>query len=254
MKCFQIALLLSLGFLGAGAATAGVLSPYDRYYIDAAANEETHPNLPVGAIFDGCIQGCLSQLMGSGVKVAGYAWQCCKEATALVCTQEAIRAEAAPARYDKSDRRAERGRAATARGREPTEWLYVTTCAYPSEPILAMPGKVTAECRWGYAPNAVLLADFCRIDDESFPGFGGGDAFRERDANDGKDEGPASLARSWAVQLEPWARWWWLGNWDVVFRNISQQIAWRDWTVLLTGEYRGLAAHEGTPAAASVER
>ena len=254
MKCRQIALLLPLVLLGPGTLSACVLSPYDRYYVHAAAQGTAHPDLPIGAILDRCIPGYLSQLTGSGERAAGYAWQCCKDAVALVCPREKSREQPSPARRDKSDRLVKNSRAAAAAAaRQPVEWLCVTSCTYPSWPTLVTPDRATGECWRGHAANAVLLADFCRIDDESCLAFSSGADLLARNGHGGRNVERASAVSLWAVRLEPWARFW-LGAWDVVFRNISQQIARLDWTTLLTDKSRGLAAHKATPVSNSAER
>ena len=143
---------------------------------------------------------------------------------------------------------------------EPAERLYVTTCQHNDGIILATLGKMTAEYRRGSTRYLTLSGEFYRIDDESCPAFvlnadfatasqpSAGEASQNR-----REQQQASGRLSTGAWLEYWAKWW-LGDWDVVFRNISRQIARLDWTVLLTGRPSGLAVRNPAPASSSVAR
>jgi hypothetical protein len=104
------------------------------------------------------------------------------------------------------------------------------------------------------------VAEFCRIDavtcstrtptaDFAMPSQHGiGDASQDWD-----DQEQASAVPSVTTLWECWAKWWG-GDENVVFRNISRQIARLDWTLLLTGRPSGLAIRGTMPAENSVER
>jgi hypothetical protein len=274
MKCFAIALLLPLvltgqttGVLGADdraavAMTEGYSSRYDMYYANGAASGPARHESSLGVRLGRGVQGYVSQLATYGKTAASYAWQYWKQATAFVRQQEKSRVEAELARHDRFDRLVKSARAAVgaAARREPVEWLYVTSCKYNNGAIPATLGKVTGEYRWGYSAQTMLLAEFCRIDDEACPSFVTSSEFATlSQANAGeakqdrKDREQAAAALLWAARFQQWTKWW-LGDWDVVFRNISRQIARLDWTTLLTGKHSDLAVHNGTPASNSVER
>ncbi|MFZ1932940.1 MAG: hypothetical protein WCB27_01555 [Thermoguttaceae bacterium] len=274
MKCLAVALLLPLVLTGQTtgvsvaddrspvAMTEGFSSRYDMYYANGAASGDAPHESSLGARLGRGVQGYVSQLSGYGEMAATYAWRYWKQAMAFVRQQEKSRVKAELARRDRFDRLAKSAHAAigAAARREPGEWLYVTSCKYNNGAIPATLGKVTGEHRWGYSTQTMLLAEFCRIDDEACPSFatgaelatlspsGAGEANQDR-----KDREQVSAAASWATRLQQWTRWW-LGDRDVVFRNISRQIARLDWTTLLTGKHSDVAVHSGTHASSSVER
>jgi hypothetical protein len=104
------------------------------------------------------------------------------------------------------------------------------------------------------------VAEFYRIDAESFSTLTPTVDFAMprryssgATSQDEKQQELALAATSLATQLEHWAKWW-PGDWNVVFRNISRQIARLDWTTLLTGKSGGVAARNTTPLAHPVER
>jgi hypothetical protein len=220
-------------------------SPYDAYYANSATSAKTHNKSSVGARLSGCVQGYVSQLATYGKAVAVYASRYWKQVATYLHEREKNSAEA--------------GLASQTR-REPTEWLCVMSYKDNDGVILATLGKVTPEYRLGPVPRPALLGEFCQIDDERCPIFvdsaesaapsqpGVGEANQG-----GRSRAQASVAQSVATRLQQLAKWW-LGDWDVVFRNISGQIARLDWTVLLTGKPSDLAVHNMLPAPEAVKR
>jgi hypothetical protein len=248
---------------------ADVFSPYDMYYAKGATKTDIHP-LSIGARLSRCVERYTSQIASYGKTAVVCASQYWKETLAFVREREMDLATGEGAGLDDT---AESGAtpAPQAVRCESVERLYVTTCEYSDVTSLTTLGKVTADYRRGPSRYATLLGEFYRIDEESCPAFVANGDFAalsqargeeaDQEENDRGVEGESPtladtnsrIAASAATWMERWATLW-LGDWDVVFRNISRQIARLDWTVLLTGRAWGLAVRSTGPASESVER
>ncbi len=208
------------------------------------------------------VQRYMSRLATYGRMAAAYASQYWEQAETFRWEQEEKRAEVGEAGVDSSEsfdrfaiaRRAMLGIPAHL---EPVEYLYVASCN--NRAILATLGKLTGEYRSGTASHA-LVGEFYRIDVETCstltPTADFAMPWRSNSgetSQDRKDVEQASAPASVATRFEYWAKWW-LGDWNVVFRNISRQIARLDWTTLLTGKSGGLAVRYPAAASQPLER
>jgi hypothetical protein len=266
---------------------ADVFSPYDMYYANGlywgdcgenptaksgsqannrAANSATNASVyevwSIGTTLGRYVQSYMPQLAACGKTAFVYASKYWKQTAAFVRDRETCRAETRLHPHDKFGcvAKGDRAMPGILVLPEPAERLYVTICPYNKGAILATLGKVRAEYRWGPAPHATLLGEFYQIDDESCPTFAAtGDFAASSQSGAGeanqvqKAPGQTSAAPSVATWWEQWARWW-LGDRNVVFRNISRQIAGLDWTILLTGKPSDLSVRSTAPAANSVAR
>ena len=174
---------------------ANLFSPYDIYYAsglyggndensfgkdeirgsNSDVNDTTTANAagesPIAARLRCDVQRYMSRLAAYGKMAAAYASQYWEQAEAFRREQEKRREveEAGVNSRESFDRLAIARRITLGAPThlEPVEYLYVATCNDAS--ILATLGKLTGEYRSGSASHATLVAEFYRIDAESFP-------------------------------------------------------------------------------------
>jgi hypothetical protein len=255
---------------------------------NGATKANTYDVWSIGARWGWCVHRYVPQLAIYGKTAVNYASQHWNEAAAFVHELEKDRTESELVSHSKLDCRIEdscvgpRGSALASEApapraarHEPAERLYVIRCDYNNRAILATLGKATPNYRQAPSPYATLLGEFYQIDDEACPAFVASTNFAalsqarneehdwgEKDGNiEGNVEGESHIFANAKIErilltvtgMDCWARWW-QGDWGVVFRNISRQIAGLDWTVLVTGKPSKIAAHKTAPAANAIER
>ncbi len=248
---------------------------------DEAMRAKMHDVLTVAARLGRYAEHYASQVAAYGKAAVVYASQRWTQAAAFVHEREKNGAESGLAHRDRRDRVAQRNRAGLgmAPPSEPVEYLYITSREPNQGAILATLSKAVVEYRLRPSQYATLLGEFCQVDDQLFatvtptadfampwgPNVEDVEVEIKRDRNvKGSGSGLAQTKTGafpqtkigtvpWAVPLEQLAKWW-LGDWDVVFRDISRQIAGLDWTVVLTGRPSHLAVHGTAQASKPVER
>jgi hypothetical protein len=271
--------------------TADVFTGYDAYYANTlcrsgssgkdsactssspVAQEETADGatlkvrtaLAFGARVCCCAKPWMSSLAAYSETAAVYASECWNETVASICERATSRDETGLAV------RSRMGETVAPGGELPEsiERVYVTSCR-SSRPILATLGKPTAEYRMAPPPQATLLGEFYTIDAPSCPAFvteadfaALSQASAEEAIRGGRGLRADSKDRTFAdsvigtIRSATWlGQWtaWWMVDWDVVFRNISRQIARLDWTIVLTGRPSDLTVRNMASGSGSVER
>jgi hypothetical protein len=253
-----------------------------------ATKANTYDVWSIGAKWGWCVHRYVPQAAIYGKIAVAYASQYCQEAATFVRELEEDGTEAELVSSDKLDRRVEESRVGlgggTSAGETPApqetrhdsaERLYVIRCDYNNRAILARLGKATPNYRLTPSPYATLLGEFYRLDDEACPAFVTSANFaallqaRNEESDWGDKDGSikgnvkeeSDIFANAKIEtilvtvtgMDYWASWW-TGDWGVVFRNISRQIARLDWTVLLTGKLSKVAAHKTAPAAGAIKR
>jgi hypothetical protein len=144
---------------------------------------------------------------------------------------------------------------------EPVEFVVVTPCPESGRATLFRTlGRVTPEGRQGLTSHPALMGEFVWIDEETSPKWALSADFAtpccpspHDVAETPRGQVQASGAHFMVTLLEYCAKYC-LGDWNVVFRNISRQIARLDWTPLVKGTPSDLAVRNTVPASAFIGR
>jgi hypothetical protein len=143
----------------------------------------------------------------------------------------------------------------------PVEFLVVTPCPESSRTtFFRRLGRVTLEDRQGLTSHPALMGEFVWIDPETSPKWALNADFATPCCPNAQNatETPAGQAQASGtpvmVRFLEYCAKCCLGDWNVVFRNISRQIALLDWTPLVKGTPSDLAARNTVPASAFIGR